>query len=82
MRHLARDRVSVETDAPLHGLDLLDGVHDVKADGATTTFTMDNSQTGRLLAFLADKGVRRFTSTPPTLEELFMSHYARQEAHQ
>jgi ABC-2 type transport system ATP-binding protein len=76
MRHLTRNWVSVETAASLVGLDLLGGVHDLRTDGATTSFTLDNAQTPQLLAFLADKDVRHLTSTPPTLEELFMSHYA------
>jgi ABC-2 type transport system ATP-binding protein len=41
----------------------------------TVTFHLDNAQTSTLLAFLADKDVWHLTSTPPTLEELFMSHY-------
>jgi ABC-2 type transport system ATP-binding protein len=76
LRHLTRNTVSVEAGAPLTGLDRLDGVYDVQADGATTSFTLDNAQTPALLGFLADKGVRHLSSTPPTLEELFMSHYA------
>jgi hypothetical protein len=28
------------------------------------------------MAYLAAQGVTRVVSTPPTLEELFMSHYA------
>jgi ABC-2 type transport system ATP-binding protein len=76
MRHLARNKVSVEASAPLVGLEQLKGIHDVQTDKATTTFTMDNAQTPQLLAFLADKDVQHLTSTPPTLEELFMSHYA------
>ncbi|MDR1014822.1 MAG: ABC transporter ATP-binding protein [Coriobacteriales bacterium] len=76
MRHLTRNRVSLETDAPVRGLDRLSGVHDLQADGTTTTFTLDNAQTPQLLAFLADKDVRHLTSAPPTLEELFMGHYA------
>jgi ABC-2 type transport system ATP-binding protein len=55
------------------------GIGDSAADtadaGTTVTFSLDNAQTPALLAFLADKRVQHFTSTPPTLEELFMSHY-------
>ncbi|MDR2196853.1 MAG: ATP-binding cassette domain-containing protein [Coriobacteriales bacterium] len=41
----------------------------------TISFHLDNAQTPALLAFLADKDVRHLTSAPPSLEELFMSHY-------
>ncbi|MDR1358095.1 MAG: DUF4162 domain-containing protein, partial [Coriobacteriales bacterium] len=57
--------------------DRLPGVSDVQVKGAATSFALDNAQTPELLSFLADKDVRHFTSTPPTLEELFMSHYAQ-----
>jgi ABC-2 type transport system ATP-binding protein len=79
MRHLTRNKVSLETAAPLGGLEALPGVHNVELSGAVgnaVTFDMDNAQTASILAFLADKNVQHFTSTPPTLEELFMSHYA------
>jgi ABC-2 type transport system ATP-binding protein len=76
MRHLTRNKVSLETDAPIPGLEQVAGIHGVRVDGQTTTFSMDNSQTTSILAFLADKQVRHLTSAPPTLEELFMSHYA------
>jgi ABC-2 type transport system ATP-binding protein len=42
------------------------------------SFSLDNSATATVLAWLADKDVRHLTSTPPTLEELFMSHYAKE----
>jgi ABC-2 type transport system ATP-binding protein len=76
MRHLTRNRVSVESDVPLAGLERVGGVHELRVDGATTTFTMDNAQTPGLIAFLSGKPIRHLTSVPPTLEELFMSHYA------
>jgi ABC-2 type transport system ATP-binding protein len=82
MRHLARNKVTVETNSPLTGLDQLSGVYDVRIDGTTAAFTIEGAQTDRLISFLADKGVLHLTSTQPTLEELFMSHYAGQEASQ
>jgi ABC-2 type transport system ATP-binding protein len=83
MRHLTRNKVTLEAARPLSGLETLPGVHNVEHDDAerndvastSVTFSMDNSKTASLLAFLADKNVTHFTSTPPTLEELFMSHY-------
>ncbi|MDR2672070.1 MAG: ABC transporter ATP-binding protein [Coriobacteriales bacterium] len=89
MRHLTRNKVTLEAAAPLDGLALLPGVHDLvmtneaaantagrgATTGNTVSFSLDNTQTSALLAFLADRDVRHFVSTPPTLEELFMSHY-------
>ncbi|MDR2106278.1 MAG: ABC transporter ATP-binding protein [Coriobacteriales bacterium] len=45
------------------------------AAASTVSFHLDNAQTPALLAFLADKDVRHLSSAPPSLEELFMSHY-------
>jgi ABC-2 type transport system ATP-binding protein len=78
MRHLTRNKVRLEATAPLDGLEALPGVHNVELDDTasnTVTFSMDNDKTANILEFLASKGVQHFTSTPPTLEELFMSHY-------
>jgi ABC-2 type transport system ATP-binding protein len=75
MRHLTRNKVTLEADALLEGLERVAGVHDVVAADGKVAFSLDNAQTPALLAFLADKGVRQFVSAPPTLEELFMSHY-------
>lgn len=76
MRHLTRNKMTVEATSPLTGVESLPGVYNVTQEGAATHFDLDNSQTPAILSFLADKGVTHLTSTPPTLEELFMSHYA------
>ncbi|MDR2109000.1 MAG: ABC transporter ATP-binding protein [Coriobacteriales bacterium] len=76
LRHLTRNKVAVRSAAPLDGLAALKGVHDLHRDGDATTFSLDNSETAPILAWLADKQPVHLTSTPPTLEELFMGHYA------
>jgi ABC-2 type transport system ATP-binding protein len=79
MQHLTRNHVQVESDTPLDGLADLPGVHNLTTTGgdgfSTADFHIDNPQTTGVLAYLAQQGVRRVVSTPPTLEELFMSHY-------
>lgn len=75
MRHLTRNKVTLEATSPLDGLAQVPGVFDVTVTGSSVTFHLDNAQTPTLLAFLADKDVHHLSSTPPTLEELFMSHY-------
>lgn len=76
MRHLTRNKVTLSSSEPITGLEQQPGIHDVTQDGSTTTFSVDNAQTAAMLTFLANKNVNHFTSTAPTLEELFMSHYA------
>lgn len=76
LRHLTRTSVTAELDAPPQGLDLLPGVHDLDITGNRVRCEVD---TGKLTAFLRQltaAGVRSLTSQPPTLEELFLRHYA------
>ncbi|MDR0431837.1 MAG: ABC transporter ATP-binding protein [Bifidobacteriaceae bacterium] len=75
MQHLTRCLVHVEAPAPLDGLGQLPGVHDLQLEPGEARFRLDNAETAAVMAFLASQGVTRLTSTPPTLEELFMSHY-------
>lgn len=76
MRHLTRNKMSVEALAPLAGIEKLPGVYNVSSNKGLVQFDMDNNQTATVLKFLADKKVTHLVANPPTLEELFMSHYA------
>ncbi|MEN3608366.1 ABC transporter ATP-binding protein [Plantactinospora sp. ZYX-F-223] len=75
LRHLTRTPMTVETERPVDGLADLAGVHAVTVSGSTTRFEVESGTLDPVLAHLARFGVRALTSTPPTLEELFMRHY-------
>jgi ABC-2 type transport system ATP-binding protein len=75
LRHLTRTSVAVETAQPLTGLETLPGVHDVVVDDHHARFDVDTAQLDAVVRRLAPLGVRSLTSTPPTLEELFLRHY-------
>jgi ABC-2 type transport system ATP-binding protein len=75
LRHLTRTSVVVETARPVDTLGDLPGVHDVKLDHARARFSVDAGELNRVLAQLVEFDVRSLTSSPPTLEELFMRHY-------
>jgi ABC-2 type transport system ATP-binding protein len=75
MRHLTRTSIVVETEAPVHGLAELDGVHDLRLDGTEARFTVDTARLDAAVHLLSQAGVRSLTSRPPTLEELFLRHY-------
>lgn len=77
LRHLTRTSISVETLAPVAGLGALPGVHDVVAEGRRARFDVDTAHLDEAVRHLAGLGVRSLTSTPPTLEELFLRHYAQ-----
>jgi ABC-2 type transport system ATP-binding protein len=75
LRHLTRTSITVDTARPVDGLDQLAGVHDVLVDGTHAAFDVDTDELGKVLEHLTAFDVRALTSTPPTLEELFLRHY-------
>ncbi|SOC55980.1 ABC transporter ATP-binding protein [Ornithinimicrobium cerasi] len=76
LRHLTRTQLDAVLAVPVPA-DLADapGVHDAVVDGTRLTCQVDDAALGALLSRLAALGVRSLTSTPPTLEELFLRHY-------
>jgi ABC-2 type transport system ATP-binding protein len=75
LRHLTRTTVVVETAQPIGTLSDLPGVHDVSVDGTRAQFSVDTGELNRILEHLVEFDVRSLTSSPPTLEELFLRHY-------
>ncbi|MFE6226782.1 ATP-binding cassette domain-containing protein [Streptomyces sp. NPDC057854] len=76
LRHLTRTSVTAELAAVPDGLDRLAGVHDLRAEGRRVRLQVDTDKLDPVLAALLAAGVRSLTSTPPTLEELFLRHYS------
>ncbi len=75
LRHLTRTTVVVETARPIGTLSDLPGVHDLSLDGTRAQFSIDTGELNRILGHLVEFDVRSLTSSPPTLEELFLRHY-------
>lgn len=77
LRHLTRITYTVPATLPpahtgrlariVHGLEELDG---------RTVFAVEPGDTAEVLAILADAGASGLTAQPPSLEELFLRHYA------
>ncbi|MDH6115477.1 ABC-2 type transport system ATP-binding protein [Kitasatospora sp. MAP12-15] len=76
LRHLTRTAVSAELAADPTGLESLPGVHDLVVDGNRVRCQVDAEHLDALLRAFGRSGVRSLTSRPPTLEELFLRHYA------
>lgn len=76
LRHLHRLDVVAELAGAPTGLEQLSGLHDLVVEGTTVHAHVDPDALDGLLAALTRCGVRSLTSTPPSLEELFLSHYA------
>jgi ABC-2 type transport system ATP-binding protein len=75
MRHLHRNRIQAVVDGPVPDLTGVRGVHDVAVDGRTVTCTVDPEALTEVLGTLTAVGVSELTSSPPTLEELFLDVY-------
>jgi ABC-2 type transport system ATP-binding protein len=91
LRHLTRTSISADLVRRPAGLEQLPGVHDLDlqdfsehgADrhgatglGARVRCEVDSDKLDEVLRHLADAGVLSLISQPPTLEELFLRHYA------
>jgi ABC-2 type transport system ATP-binding protein len=79
LRHLTRTSIAVETAQPLTGIDALRGVHDLVQEDHHARFDVDTAELDAVVRRLAPLGVRSLTSTPPTLEEMFLRHYGDEE---
>lgn len=83
MRHLTRLEIAVETKEPLDGIEQLAGVHTAHFSGDAhrkAVISVDRDQMTQIMIFLAEKQIINLTSTPPTLEDLFMRYYEKQGA--
>ncbi|MFB7255958.1 ABC transporter ATP-binding protein [Streptomyces nojiriensis] len=78
LRHLTRTSISAELAGPPNGLAHLPGVYDVQVQGLKVRLQADTDKLDAVLRSLTASGVRSLTSTPPTLEELFLRHYTEE----
>ncbi|MEU7550998.1 ABC transporter ATP-binding protein [Streptomyces sp. NPDC044571] len=76
LRHLTRTTISAELAGPPNGLAQLPGVYDLRVQGRKVRLQADTDTLDAVLRSLAGSGVRALTSAPPSLEELFLWHYA------
>ncbi|MFZ5870259.1 MAG: ATP-binding cassette domain-containing protein [Actinomycetota bacterium] len=82
LRHLHRTSIDAElVDVP-DRLARVPGVHALDVQGHRVRFEVDAVHLDEALRVLTDAGVVSLVSKPPTLEELFLSHYAVEEARQ
>ncbi|WP_037368939.1 ABC transporter ATP-binding protein [Amycolatopsis orientalis] len=76
LRHLTRTSITAELAGPPNGLAKLADVHDLTMDGNRVRFDVETRSLEDALRQLTQIGVRSLESRPPTLEELFLRHYA------
>ncbi|MEV0896520.1 ABC transporter ATP-binding protein [Actinoplanes sp. NPDC049802] len=79
LRHLTRTTIRAELAGPVNGLGDLAGVHDLTTEDGRVAFDVDADALEPALRALVAAGVRSLVSQPPSLEELFLRHYTRDE---
>ncbi|MCL2084250.1 MAG: ABC transporter ATP-binding protein [Oscillospiraceae bacterium] len=79
LRHLTRTRVAIEAERALPDLASLPFVHNLSAGGQAAgngaLFQVDTKELGKVMELVAPCGITKLECSPPSLEELFMSHY-------
>ena len=75
MRHLQRLTISAETEHELHGIGDVPGLGDVVMDRNHLRCSVEPAHLAELLSHLTAAGIKTLESHPPTLEQLFLSHY-------
>ena len=75
LRHLTRTSMLVETKQPLTSLEKVKGVHDIVKKNQAFSFQVDTNELDNVIKHISQFGIVKLESAPPTLEDLFMSHY-------
>jgi len=75
LRHLLQTNIKVETKKEIKGLKDMKGVHNYKIDDGEISIQVDNDALSEVIAFIGEHEVVSLVCAPPSLEELFMTHY-------
>ena len=76
LKHLTRVNLSIETKQSITDLHELKGIHNIKQNKNAYFFQIDNTELDQVINYVSTYGIIKLESTPPTLEDLFMRHYA------
>ncbi len=76
LRHLTRTTVTATVSGDPRDFDGGRGVHDLAVDGNKISMSVESDAMNGVLKLLTDYGVETLKADPPTLEELFLRHYA------
>jgi ABC-2 type transport system ATP-binding protein len=80
LRHLTRTSINADLVAAVPpDLPSTPGVHDAVVDGTRVRCEVDTERLDLVLRVLTGVGVRSLVCQPPTLEQLFLRHYGRDE---
>lgn len=76
MRHLTQVNLIVETKQTMTDLNTISGVHNIQSNNGTTSFLVDQDKLDQVMVYVSQHAIIKLESKAPTLEELFMRHYA------
>jgi len=75
LRHLTMTHVRADLDSGADKLQAMAGVHDLTVDGVHVSFSVDHDALPAVLNVLAGLSPHALVANPPSLEEIFLSHY-------
>ncbi|MCL2482525.1 MAG: ABC transporter ATP-binding protein [Propionibacteriaceae bacterium] len=75
MRHLTRTQVRTDLESGAEKLRDLAGIHDLAVDGQHVSFSVEQADLPTVLNALAELHPLALSANPPSLEEIFLSHY-------
>jgi len=75
MRHLTRTQVTVGLDGGPGALGSVPGLHDLAEDNGHVTFSVESEALAGVLRAIAELHPHTLVANPPSLEEIFLSHY-------
>ncbi len=75
VRRHRRSHLRVELTRVPDRLGDVDGIHELAVQGTTVTCTVDDAHTADVMSMFASGGIVSITSTPASLEDIFLSHY-------
>lgn len=80
LRHLSRTTITVGLEHDVPALAEMAGVHDLVREGSRLHFSADMAQLPNIMRALGEHDVESLTATPPTLEQLLLRHYGKEES--
>ena len=72
---MGRTNIKVETKKEIEGLENLKGVYEIEEIDNSLEFKVDDSEKGKVISHISNFDITNLVCAPPTLEELFMTHY-------
>lgn len=79
LRHLTRTNLTIRTREQITSLHELKGIYNLEENDFEFTFQVDTEEMDTVIRYIAEFGILKLESAPPTLEDLFMRHYQETE---